>query len=309
MSGSDGERQKCYISAPFGRNLKVIKKILYNNNISSTDQSNIRIDKPIINTIEELITDANFVCGVIPTKKDCENVYFEVGIAYTKKKPIVLIADINIDLPVSLNNLMLIRVNFRSEESIKLALESFIKYGLKNYDINKTNIKNNVHNYHISNLENDICEIIDYNIYEPVISHTNGYEVQDYLTQLLSKHGYLVEHQLKINQNDQIFRPDIALWIDEIQNIFSNPVLIEIKLHNNNLQQAEEQLRRYLKAIGSNLGIIVYVGDRINGNNIVSYKSQFIVKFELYEFINLVKNNDLNNKLIQLRNQIVHGGL
>ena len=306
MTIEESHKLRCYISAPFGTDLTLIKDILKEKKIITTNQGMVGTGEPIINTVKKAIENSNFICGIIPREIGSENIFFDIGMAYAINKPIILLFDSNIDIPIFLNNLSYVKVNFKNESSIKLALNSFIDYGLPNYNTNKKYYHEIKKQFDQNLVTNFFYEFNERRIYEVDVNH--------FLEKLLKEAGYTVETKYNIKSENKLYRPDIAVWIEELQNIFKNPILIEIKriTTDKNLLDTEIQLTNYLKIIEGNIGIIVYYGAQDIKYPYVAQDiviKPLIVSFNIYEFVDLIKNHNLENKLTVIRNQVAHGGL
>jgi hypothetical protein len=63
--------------------------------------------------------------------------------------------------------------------------------------------------------------------------------------------------------NAQLAKVDLAVWVDEFEGNFGNPVIIEVKdrLSSGSIPVTVRQINRYLSVTGASVGLIVYLQD------------------------------------------------
>src|SRR5687767_12689540 len=85
--------KKCFLSAPARTSLLPLRDILEKKGIEAVLPFELPIEgRDFGEIIENAILDADLCIGILPQNTDLSNVYFEVGFAAGKRKPIILIA-------------------------------------------------------------------------------------------------------------------------------------------------------------------------------------------------------------------------
>jgi len=286
----------CFISAPFGFDLTLFKKIFDEHNITIIDQSFLKLGNSIPEEINKAINHSDLFCAIIPNNEKTSNIFFEIGLAYAKNKQILIFVEKNIELPIELKSFLYFTSNFENESTIRLSIESFLNFG---------NVKKEQKQKILEINENHQINIVED---QKEIDSKNEAEFELFIEKLFRTAGYLTKFQ--INYRDSRF--DIALWIDKLENFFGNPIIIEVKsgyMSPQALNNCEDQLRQQILKIGGNLGIIIYKGKRRENFPELSKKVPLIIKFSSDELITLLKNDKFESEIIAQRNKIVHGNL
>lgn len=73
----------CFISAPFGADTSVLRKILEENSISWRDLTKLNFANNLIIGIDEAISKSDFICAMMPEGEN-PNILFEMGLAYAR---------------------------------------------------------------------------------------------------------------------------------------------------------------------------------------------------------------------------------
>ena len=107
------------------------------------------------------------------------------------------------------------------------------------------------------------------------------------------------------------FRPNFSVWLDSLEGIFGNPVIIELKLGNlseHKLYSAEEKLYSYLLKSNANAGILLYL-DR-KGRRFLSKRfiHPNIIRMDISDLIRDLNELTLEEILLRERNKILHLG-
>lgn len=286
----------CYISAPSGTDLSPLREALEKRGITWTDQSSIRLGEPLLEAIENSINKADFICAVIPKESDYVNVLFELGIAHAKRKSVLIFVDQKGELPLFLQVFLYARSAINDENAVDFHLDSFLRYGSakpkKKYtkfcDINKS-IDTSWVSKAIQSLEE---------------GNTTAFETL--VARLFEESGIVVSHSPP--HKDQ--GADIAIWIDQLQHSFGNPILVETKygsLSHERLDEAEDKLRWYVMKTGGLVGLLIYLDSSAKDLPSSSTKWPLIIRLNFPVLVNLIQAGQLESELIKRRNKAVHG--
>jgi len=292
------EYKTCYISAPFGTELKILKEVLNNEGISLTEDCLINTGYSIADSIKKAINKSDLVCGIIKENLDSYNVFFELGIAYTKNKPIVIFMDENINIPIYLKHYPYTYINIENKKSLTTFFDFFLNYGQiieEKKDIQRKRKKIPLNLSWVNNQKN-------------ILENGNEAQFLNIIEKIFKQAGYQIQSQPDYQEN----RPDFAFWAKNLEKYFENPILIEIKSRlssNIKIYESEIQLRNFIKEIGGDIGLIIYY-DTINQDVLPDSKDYpLILKFSFKEFVNSIETGEFENLIINKRNKIAHGRL
>lgn len=299
----EGEKKvkfkSCFISAPVGTNLQSLRKALEERDIKWFDQSKFYFDESIKESIIEGIQSADFVCVVMPKGFDCSNIFFELGVATTKNKPVIAFVDPKVEqLPSLLQSFAYARLSMDDRKALALYLDSFLKH------VSLQKKKKTSKKPHIAK-PRDISWIREA---MESIEHGNEQQFETFVIRLLEESGVIVSRQ-PLHRDKGV---DLAVWIDSLQNLLGNPILVELKygaFSNNRLSQAEDKLRHNVEKMGGLAGILIYFNQNHNEFPSQDNRWPLIIRLSLQELVKLVENGNLEKELTKQRNLAVHGGV
>jgi hypothetical protein len=116
----------CFIVAPFGCDVSPLKAALDERGIIWFDlATSLPVRDSILETVRSAIETVAFVCGVLTSGESQQEVLFELGIAVGLKKPILLFADRDIDLPMVLTETFYVRTSLKNRNAVDFHLDAF----------------------------------------------------------------------------------------------------------------------------------------------------------------------------------------
>jgi hypothetical protein len=105
-------------------------------------------------------------------------------------------------------------------------------------------------------------------------------------------------------------RPDLAIWIDETQSIFGNPILAEVKagqLSQAPIDEAYHQLSQSLIRARARLGLLIY-RDRAGARfKVAATRLPLVICFSIEELIDSLRLGTFTEALIAIRNRAMRG--
>ena len=294
--------KSCFIAAPFAVNTSPLRESLSGRGIQVTDALSLPPGPgSMIGAIESAIRDADFVCAVVSPRMS-SNVMFEIGLAYGARKPLFLIVDKQADLPANLKDIFYVRASPWDSEAIEFNLDNFLEHPTSGIPRRQRTTERKL---------------------EPSLPHE--FEIDEKIESLRSLQG--PERALALEDlvaglfkrvhvvvAQERYYPDsgadMAVWLDGIESILGNPVLVEVKagrLSEQRLQQAELQLLRYLTQTNARAGLLIYLDQ--TGRRFPSSPAKWplVVRFDVRDFADVIARGELVTTLIAERNKATHG--
>jgi len=294
--------KSCFIATRIPMNIRPLREALVARGIQVKDALSLPPGPgSIVGAIESAIRDADFVCAIISPEMSA-NVLFEIGLAYGARKPLFLIVDKEADLPANLKDIFYVRASSWDTEAIEFNLDNFLEHPTRGIPgRQRTTAK------------------------KPEPSLLHGLRVNEKLKSLLSLQGAeramaleeLVAGLLK--QADAVvtqerYYPDtgadMAIWLDGIESILGNPVLVEIKagrLSEERLREAELQLQHYLTQTNARAGLLIYLDQRDQRFPSSPSTWPLVVRLDVRDFVDVLARGELVATLIAERNKAAHG--
>lgn len=283
--------KNCYLIAPLSNENKQLVELLKRHEIHvNEDLYSTNSILSLSNKIEEGIRNADFVCAFLPSKAS-SNLFYEIGIARGLKKPIFLIIEDKNTLNMYLQDMVYVIASIKDINAIEFALDQFLnKYRQNKHfsikDFNRKKLGFNYSNRELQRLDNEM-------------------ELDNFLVNLFKNlNGVTVVKKDKY-ENKGI---DMALWVDGLDAVIGNPILVELKkvLSNSSLLEAEQQLETYLEKTNSNLGLLIYVKDGANGFEQPLLKKSMVIWLEIHDLMDKLIEHSLAEIIITKRNEMVH---
>ena len=281
----------CFISAPFGANTSILRKALEERGIRWRDQTSIKPGSSLIEVLDKEISRSDFVCIVLPAERQ-ENILFEMGVAYAKRKPILAFINFPLQIPSDILSLTYVRSDPTNPEAVRLALSAFLEHAKPTPP---------------RRLRTSSAKVIPEK--GPVLSaaaSTRGFKFERQTAELFQQAGFIVSEPGKLRDKGV----DFAVWIDELDHSLGNPILVEVKagdISANRLREAASQLRHYVSRTHGRCALLVY-WDRSNREFPQAlFEWPLVYQLSGTTLLTLVSQGTLVQELVRLRNEAVHG--
>ena len=224
------------------------------------------------------------------------NSIFELGMAHGMNKPIFVIVPPNTNILSDLNSILYVSANFDEEEKIRYNLHIFLNNlktkALKRHKL-KTEFKGNLLSKSFLNNLN-------------ISEETTGLEFETYVSRILKELEIVSVENDRGRSKD--FVADFSIWLDDLDTIIGNPLLIEIKSTSTiqSLRKAESQLLKYLERFNGKTGLIIYNDLKLKNK---AFETQFaprVLAIGVNKLVSELRNKPISKIIFDLRNSAVH---
>jgi hypothetical protein len=291
---------RCFVSAPAGTDLSQLLEVLQENDIHVLDPAKfapgaVKITDKIIDGINH----ADLVIAVLGTATSSANVLFELGCASALGKQILVIVPEDYEIPSDIKDLLYIRTTPNNREAINFTLDQILnaphqEKAHKGRLLDKTKP--------LGKLADDLLNRLNSLGETPLES-----DIQDIVREMLEASGV----QTPIQQRYPDIRPDFAVWIDELEPYFGNPILIEVKRQLSTAMQAKyavEQILHYM-SLSNAITVIIFASQISSDAMKVVSSYPILYFFDLHEFLERLREESLGQIIRNERNARVHGRL
>jgi len=289
---------KGFVSAPPGTDLSILLEVLEKNNINILDPNDFAPGAvQITDKIIDGIGNADLIIAVLGTDIASPNVFLELGCAIGLGKKTLLIAPENSKIPSDLAGLLYIKSGLNNREAIDFALEQIInapeqKTNKKALLVEKSKPLGNVADnllQHLDVIKQDLSEHDIKNIVQKILK-ASGVET-------LREPGY------------SAIIPDFAVWIDELEPYFGNPILIEVQkdlLTVRKTQYIVQQVLHYM-SLNNTMAVIIFAFQISSEARkfVSSYPNLYC--FEVGDLLKRLKEESLGKIIRKERNARFHG--
>lgn len=290
--------KSCFISAAVGQNISLLHQLLAEYNIEVFNLEDAAVGDSFSESAKLLIRKADFAIYYLSKDSNLASIYFEIGIACGLDKPIFLVVDPEVNTPHSIDSFHRARTATDNRDALRFHLEAFLKHNRKSKTLGTKSTS--VNPIEVNDLRQKLPML------EQTLPRMNGRELEKFVANVFKRMGAQTSEPVAIDDHF-----DLAVWIDGIEPVIQNPILVEIKLEmkpGDKQQKIEEQFRLQLKKVRGEVGLIIYLhGEsmRVRGNAV---DWPLVVYFSVEEFLKLANSGHLAKAIRQARNECIHRG-
>lgn len=291
----------CYIAAPAGTNLEVLRRALSKRNVEVLVPDVAAEGADLQGQVSLLMTRVDLVIGVLTAERRSSWVLFDLGLAWANKRPIMLISSPKNDfIPSNLQRFLVLRAHPSNAEAIEFALDQFLAAPLGDRQTSVAKSPETMPPNPAIWLNTAEQAIF-------AIRNGDGKLLEQLLAQALRQSGVEVVSEFA---TDDGRRADIAIWSDALDPIIGNPLLVEVKLRLLSTSEAKNvahALANQLFASGTQWGLLLY-GE---GSSLVKKSRGWlppnVLAIDLPTLFDRMKIQSFSDVVRDLRNQKVHG--
>ena len=291
----------CFISAPAGVNLSKIRQLLFEKGLELLHPSEIATyGQSISEKISELISQADLFLAVFDKSYESGNTFFELGIAASQRKQIIILSPPNFELPSDLTGFLFLRAGADNIEALGFAIDQLLEAPIikkKKRQLKKSSIRTK------PSTVKSIDLLEKFNLLSQGVT---GYKLESFVAEMLKESGVIVRQS---ERHD--YGADFAIWSDDLGTILGNPILINIKKSirsHDQVKQITNQLTGYLQKTNSRSALVLYL------EGIPSREAQNIARvfniffFQIGEFVQQIQDRSFVDVIRTRRNIVAHGG-
>ncbi len=275
-----------------------VREILLRNNVSPIDIFDISPGDNITTVIEDKIKKSDMFLAVITNVSP--NVFYEIGIAKGLNKPIFIVFSKELNIyPSFLNEFLYVRANSSDYDNIDFAFKQFVKNQSKQKQKTNKDRKKHIDNELITLPESWEFTLSD------IRKNGTPVKLENYMANLLNS----LKTTSRIIEQDK--GVDFALWLDDVDPILGNPILLEVKYGNitpETLNMGERQLQNYLLATKSKVGLLLYLDKTGRRFPLGSSLNPLVIRMDLENFLSEIDaNKSVVKVILNKRNLMAHG--
>jgi hypothetical protein len=290
--------RSCYISAPAGSNLKILKAALDKRRIRVTAPSDVAPGANWSSQILQLLSEVDLVIGILTTERRSDWVLFELGQALATKRQILLLVPAKgiAYFPLDLQGILTVRTSLTNREAIEFALDQLLAAPEPQPLPGAGPV-----------LGGGLGDRADQFIQEAkqAITEHQPLELERILERALRESG--VEALSTESKEERL--ADVAVWSDAFQQSVGNPLLIEVKMRvvdRRGAQEVASQLAKQTLSSGTRWGLLLY-GEGPSSSSVQQSLPPNILAMPIVELLERMKDRPFAEVVTGLRNERVHG--
>ena len=296
MKTSDPNRIRAFIAAPAGESLEAIRDELRKRNVEAFTAYDLPPSSASVAThVEDAIKTSDLMIAVVP-KEASPNIFFELGIAHTLKKPVLVLVSPKYGLlPSDIAGYLYLRIDPDNRLALSTALDQLLN------QLNKPTRRSRKEKPKHISLGNDAIRFLS----ELSEKELTGRDLEKLVAEILRSAGA----DAVIESQHPDMGADIAFWADSLEPIAGNPILVQVKKSirsRRELKEAIEQTENYRKQSGAKLALLI-------ANTILPALSSLpivsgVLPIVLSSLIDKLRTKTLSETIRELCNESVHAG-
>ncbi len=222
---------------------------------------------------------------------------FELGLSIGSSIPIAILAEPSARIPFDIASIRFARVSLSRADQVEGAIRSL----LKTIETGRSMLQERPHDQVKRINAGEARKRL-----RSLRQNVNERRLADFVQSLFEQAGIAVS----VIHGPNEVGADMAIWLDGVDLILGNPILIEIKnkLSQRDLAIVHVQVRQAMTALGAQCALIICNEDKTKGIRPMP-PWPLLVVLTVDELIEVLSKGHLSNALVESRNRAVHGSL
>jgi lambda repressor-like predicted transcriptional regulator len=298
-STSKASAKTCFISAPAGAKLEVLRAALETRGLRVLVPHELAVGTDWASEIQKQISNADLVIGVITSERQSPWVLFELGQASALGRRIVLITSPKTHpVPFSLHQFLVLRIDLDNQEAIGFALDQVLSAP---DPVKGERAKQGKALAGLGQRADALIATLDRSLAE-----SDWRSVEQVVAEALRNSGA----DVVVTSPSRDIGADLAVWSDVLEPFVGNPLLVEIKARirtKNEATQAVRELASYVGASGSRWALLLFgEGPDPEGTAWANSPPNVLV-LSLRSLLQTLRTRPFPEIVRDLRNRRVHG--
>ncbi|MBR8094704.1 hypothetical protein KDX09_35670 [Burkholderia cenocepacia] len=253
---------------------------------------------PLIDVVGSYLQSVDLVIGILSRERRSDWTLFELGVAWSNSRQILLVVPPGASLvpPWNMPGLLVVRANPSGVEAIGFALDQLMSAPPREIS-SQTPSKS-------ASLGASANELLQ--AASAAVRNSDGKALEDVIGKALE--GADLDGIAR-EASSKDARPDFAVWVDALASTVGNPLLIEVKLQLSDrpsMRMAAARLSEAVLATGTRFGLLVY-GEGPPSDQVDRTLPFNVLALSATKLLESLRTNSFAAVISQLRNRRVHG--
>lgn len=290
--------KNCYVSAPFDVDTSVLRASLLERSIEVLTPLEAESMEFSAVGFHRRLRAADLVVAVLTGSKKSRMVFFDLGQAEALGKRILIIATAGSDdLPVSLQQSLVLRTAVDNKAAIDFALEQILlaPSERRSTESRKPTPKSNLGPY-------TDALMAEFESWSPSYGSR---QLEQIVKEAIARSGT----DVVVSSESGNRGVDLVVWSDALGPLLGNPLLIEVKskFDRRSAGGIVQQLMRYLRASGSKFILLLYGEGPPADSQLFADMPGSILVSPLRNFLESLRQKTFDEVILDIRNANAHG--
>ncbi len=258
-------RRTCLIVASPGADVSVIRRLLQDKGVDSLTPSDVPpTGVTILDQWGKALSQADLVLFVLTSSQANAGLYFEIGLALGQGKQLMVVAPDNVEgVPADIRELLVVRAELDDDEALGFSLDQFLAAPRSN---GRKAAASSIGGRPLGGMADALIErataLRSRAAYQSADAAAQQEFEQIMMAALQASHVAPVVAAPAVPSRERDNRVDLAAWVDELDSLGLNPLLIELKVRlvsTEEINSVVEQVHRYLQGYRAQAILILYM--------------------------------------------------
>lgn len=298
-SSGSSEVKTCFISAPAGAQLGVLRAALESRGLRVLVPHDLTVGTDWASEIQKHLLQADLVIGVLTSERQSPWVLFELGQASALSRRIVLITSPKADpTPFALQQFLVLRIELDNQEAIEFALDQLLSAPDRS---KRGPVPQSTPLPGLGTKADDLMAKLDRSLVA-----RDWQAIEQVVADALSSSGA----DVVVMSPTPDVGGDFAVWSDVLEPFVGNPLLVEVKSKIRNEAEANRafhQLTSHLGASGSRWALLLYGDGPDPESQAWAGSPPNVLVLSLRSLLKALRTRAFPEVVRDLRNRRVHG--
>ena len=285
------KRRTCLLVAPPLVDLGIIRRLLRNRGVEPLVFSDVPpVGVTVLDQLSKALAQADVVIFVLAAPKADANVSFEIGLALGQgKKLMVLAPDDVVDVPADMRELLVVKAHLDDDEAIGFSLDQLLA-APPSPVASATPVKSGIGGRPLGDTADALIRRAE-SLKMRVTRQPADADAQQELKQIMTAALQASHIAPVVASREPDKQADLAAWVDELDSLGLNPLLIELKPRLDTAEAVEaavEQAHTYLQGFRAQAVLIVYAAG-LRVDEVAPFSSHQVVLFGLVDLLHRMR--------------------
>jgi hypothetical protein len=307
--------RNAYISASATTDTGSVRELLREMGVHPYDAFDFEAGARIDDLIRSRIQASDLVIGMLD--RPSPNVWYELGLARGLGKPVLLLSQPDVDIPIELQGDIRLRSSKFDDDVVRMAIRRFVENALSSKQAHASRSSKRKTTSAGPPQRGDVAAVrrADRSLHHEEAARI-AREFGESRSQLTGPRAAdLAAEMFRISGVTAVSGSadegaDFAVWSEGLTYSIGNPILVDIKvgdIEQAQLQDIERQLSIKSARANVRLALLLYLdrrGRRVRSQGSVS---PFVFSYDLEDFARALASHSFDSILLEHRNRVVHG--
>jgi hypothetical protein len=293
------KRRTCLLVAPPIADLSVVRRLLQERGVESIALSDVPpLGVTVLDQLNKALAQSDFVIFVLSPSDTNTSIYFEIGLALGQGKKLMVIAPGDAAaMPADLRELLIVKAQLDNDEAIGFPLDQFLAAPPSNGATAAPTAE--IKGQPLGDTADALIQRAEA-LKNRVAHQSTNVDAHQELEQIVIEALEASHVAPVVASQGQDRQADLAVWVDELDSLGLNPLLIELKGRLDTweaIDAAVDQAEAYLRSFRAQAILILFVAGPRTDREMPAPSFPNVLPFDLIDLLNRMRTKSFGTVL------------